>query len=246
MRQYIYSAPYSHAFVTGYLSDRRIFISNRGAAHVFPLFLYEQSEQPGLFNSAQNSSTGVNFNQSFIQKINSFYKTDIEPKIIFSYIYSILYSNTYREKYLEFLKIEFPKIPFPQDYYLFNKIGSLGKELMNLHMGDKSIKSTLITKFRGNGSSVIQKVLYDEKSNQIKINQEQYFENIEPILWNYFIGGYRVLEKWLKEREGRVLSSDDIKYYSKVVTSISKTIEIQKEIDAIYPEIEKNIIHFDF
>jgi hypothetical protein len=101
-----------------------------------------------------------------------------------------------------------------------------------------------IAKFQGKGDNKVERVRYEQ--GRVRINNDQHFEGIPPEVWGYQIGGYQVCDKWLKDRKGRVLSLDDIRHYCKVVTAIGKTIEIQKAIDEIFPEVEKETIDFKF
>ncbi|MBW2115123.1 MAG: hypothetical protein JRH04_09790, partial [Deltaproteobacteria bacterium] len=96
-------------------------------------------------------------------------------------------------------------------------------------------------KFRGKGEGIVEKLRYDKNESLVCFNQSQYFEGISTEVWDYQIGGYQVCHKWLKDRKGRTLSTDDIKQYCRIVTAIQKTIEIQKEIDDIYPQVEIDI-----
>jgi hypothetical protein len=117
-------------------------------------------------------------------------------------------------------------------------MGEFGRELVDLHLLKSKEIDPPTAKFEGKAENKVEKVSYQE--NKVVINKDQYFEGITEEVWEYEIGGYQVCEKWLKDRkrEGRTLSLDDIRHYCKVVTAIRKTIEIQKEIDKIYPEIE--------
>jgi predicted helicase len=164
---------------------------------------------------------------------------------IFCYIYAILYSNIYRTKYAEFLKIDFPRIPFTKDYKLFSQMVEYGKRLVDLHLLKSSELDPPVAKFQGKGDDKVEKLRYDEKERRVYINPNQYFEGIIKDVWQYQIGGYKVCDKWLKDRKGITLSLDGIKHYCKVVTSLSNTIEIQKAIDDIYPEAEKETVEFD-
>jgi hypothetical protein len=121
-------------------------------------------------------------------------------------------------------------------------MGECGKKLVDLHLLKSKEIDPPIAKFEGKGENKIEKVIY--KDSRISINKDQYFEKMTEEVWQYQIGGYQVCDKWLKDRKGQRLSLDDIKQYCKVVTAIKNTIEIQKEIDNLYPEIEKEIIEF--
>jgi hypothetical protein len=117
-----------------------------------------------------------------------------------------------------------------------------GERLVDLHLLKSKEIDPPLAKFKGKGENRVEKVTYEE--SKILINPDQYFDGVTEEIWNYQIGGYQVCDKWLKDRKGRILSLDDIRHYCKVVTAIKKTIEIQKEIDKLYPEIEKETIEF--
>jgi len=165
------------------------------------------------------------------------------PEDILYYIYGVFYSTVYRETYTEFLKIDFPRVPFTANYDLFKAMGKLGKKLADLHMLKSPALDPPIAKYQGSGDNdQIEKILYKEDEQRIYINKEKYFEGVPLDVWNYHIGGYQVLHKYLKDRKGRIM--DDAPRYCRIVTALSKTIEIQKQIDKIYPEIEKKLIDF--
>jgi len=165
------------------------------------------------------------------------------PEDIFYYIYGVFYSNIYRQTYAEFLKIDFPRVPFTTDYDLFKKMGELGKGLADLHLLKSPALDPPIAKYQGGGDNDrIEKIAYKEDEQRIYINKDKYFEGIPPEVWNYHIGGYQVLRKYLKDRKGRIM--DDAPQYCRIVTALSKTIEIQEKIDEIYPDVEKELINF--
>jgi predicted helicase len=170
------------------------------------------------------------------------FKKSPSPEEIFYYIYAVLYSETYRTKYAEFLKIDFPRVPFTKDYKLFKKMSEYGNMLAELHLLKSPELDSPISRFQGTGENRIKKLKYDDKAGVLFINKEQYFEGISQDVWNYQIGGYQVCDKWLKDRKERVLSLDEIQTYCRIVTAIWKTIEIQKVIDNFYKEIENTIL----
>ena len=146
--------------------------------------------------------------------------------------------------YAEFLRIDFPRIPFTKDYKLFEKIGEYGKHLVELHLLESSELDPPVAKFQGTGKYNVDQLKYKQKESRVYINNDQYFEGLEKTVWEYQIGGYQVCHKWLKDRKRRTLTLDEIKHYCRVVTGIKKTIQIQKHIDDIYPQIEKDLIEF--
>ena len=123
-------------------------------------------------------------------------------------------------------------------------MSDLGEKLTELHLFKSKSLSNPISKFQGEGTGIVEKPEYYEKEKKVYINKEQYFEGIEKEVWEYQIGGYQVCNKWLKDRKGKPLSLDDMKHYCKIVTSLQKTIEVQKTIDDIYPGVEKEAIEF--
>ena len=194
--------------------------------------------------SAEYVSKTPNLSPNIMKNLtNSFGKTPT-PEEIFFYIYAILYANIYRTKYAEFLRSDFPRVPFTKKPELFSKMATYGKRLVQLHLLQSADLNPPIAKFRGKGDNNVEKLRYDNKEKSVYFNQSQCFEGISKGVWEYQIGGYQVCNKWLKDRRGRTLSTDDIKHYCRIATAIQKTIEIQKNIDGIYPEVEIGIIEF--
>lgn len=213
--------------------------------YFFPLYLkaYESGSQ--LLNKEMSKAKSFsNFTTNFLHAIKESLSSESTPDEIFYYIYAILHSNIYRTKYIEFLRIDFPKIPFTKNYRLFRKMVEYGKMLVDLHLLESRKLHPTIAKFQGKGDNSVEKLSYDEKQKCLFFNQNQYFEGITKEIWEYQVGGYQVCNKWLKDRKDRILSLSDIKHYCKVITALKKTIEIQKDIDKIYPRIEQKIIEF--
>jgi predicted helicase len=229
------------AFVTENIIDLNLFY--RGGEQLFPLYIYPSSDKNHLFEeSAGQKEKSPNLNSNLIKQLNKTYKINVTPEQIFYYIYSVLFSNIYREKYAEFLKIDFPRIPFTANYDLFIKMNELGKQLLNLHLLSSSELHNPISKFRGQDSGIVEKVKYDEEDMRVYINNDNYFDSVEKVVWEYQIGGYQVCNKWLKDRKGRILSLIETEQYCKIVTAIAKTIEIQQEIDNLYQDVEIEVI----
>lgn len=177
------------------------------------------------------------------EKLDKVYKKKLTPEEILYYIYAVFYSNYYREKYSEFLKIDFPRVPFTSDYIVFSKLAELGSQLVDLHLMKSNLLDNPVSKYQGDSENDrIEKVIFNENEQRVYINEDKYFDNVSTELWSYQIGGYQVLQKYLKDRKGRVM--DNSRYYCRVITALSKTIELQKEIDEIYQEVEKALIEF--
>jgi len=239
----ISSNNWSHALISENLVDDSL-ISNKTKEreYIYPLYLYPDEEKKSLFNYTQTEKV-PNITPLIFKKLSECYNKKPTPEEILYYIYSIFYSNIYRKTYAEFLKIDFPRVPFTSDYDLFIEMGKFGKELANLHLLKSSELDSPIAKYQGSGDNDrIEKVIYKEDEQRIYINKEKYFEGVTPEVWNYHIGGYQVLHKYLKDRKGRMM--EDAPCYCRIVTALYKTIEIQKQIDKIYPEIEKNLVRF--
>jgi predicted helicase len=242
MRQYSGNVPYSHFLVTEQMVDNRTFFSSKGIIQQAPLYLYPDVNKKDLFNQHQTEKE-PNIPQDLFDKLSSHYGQKPTPEDIFYYIYGVFYSNIYRKTYAEFLKIDFPRVPFTAVYDLFKKLGELGKELTDLHLLKSQVLSPPVAKYQGSSDNDrVEKITYKEDEQRIYINKDKYFEGIAPDVWNYHIGGYQVLNKYLKGRKGRKM--DDAPRYCRIVTALSKTIDIQEKIDEIYPEAEKELVDF--
>ncbi|MBA7471919.1 hypothetical protein ES707_07231 [subsurface metagenome] len=228
---------FDEVFITNYLTDKHL-IGHQ--TFVFPLFIYLGSSGNNLFDKGPIQQS--NFNPKFWQKITLSFIETISPWSIFYYIYAILYSNTYRKKYNEFLKVDFPRIPFTKDAKLFFTITEIGEELANLHLLKSEKLEKIGVTFPVVGDNRIRMREYNEKGGRLYINEKQYFGAIKKEVWNYYIGGYQVLDKWLKDRIDKVLSNEDVNHFLKVINALNWTIYFQKEIDKIYPNIERNLI----
>ncbi len=232
-----------HALVSENFADDSL-ISNKTKerTYVYPLYIYPDTEKKDIFKK-RGTEKRPNIPQDFIEKLKSVYRKKISPEDIFYYIYGIFYSNIYRKTYAEFLKTDFPRVPFTSDYSIFRKIGKMGKELADLHLLKSPALHTPLAKYQGSGDNErIEKITYNEKEQRVYINKDRYFEGITPEIWNYNIGGYQVLSKYLKDRKGRIM--DDAPHYCRIVTALYKTLELQEKIDKIYPEAEKETADF--
>jgi len=244
---------FNHSFITENIIESRITLSNKGIAFLFPLYLYKDKIQEKshfstfmLFEPEADyggKDRIPNIDKNVYEKLNNTYKEKLPPEGILYYIYAVFYSNIYREKYAEFLKIDFPRVPFTSDYKVFSKMAALGKQLTDLHLMKSDLLNQPITKYQGRSDNDrIEKITYAEKEQRIYINKEKYFDNVSPELWRYQIGGYQALHKYLKDRKGRHM--DDPRHYCRIVTAVDKTIALQKQIDVIYNSIEKELISF--
>ena len=237
---------WQHILITEGITDD-CYVSNRTKerGYLFPLYIYDDSERNVLFSQKKlPKKRQPNIKTEFIAVLSEFFNETPSPDEIFYYIYSVLYSNIYRIKYAEFLKIDFPRIPFTKNYSLFIKMAKYGQELAEMHLLKSKKLDPPVAKFQGKGDNKVEKMRYNAKERRLYFNQSQYFEGITEEIWQYQIGGYQICSKWLKDRKGRILSLRDIKHFCRVSTALKRTIEIQKEIDQLYTKIEQRVIEF--
>ncbi|HPO63055.1 MAG TPA: N-6 DNA methylase [Candidatus Kapabacteria bacterium] len=225
----------------GFISDIAIDGSLGGRhsgseTYIAPLYIYNSngnSDQNGndyLFKDQQKKD---NFSKEFHKFLKENKLSDFTPEQILGYIYAILFSPTYREKYFEFLKIDFPKILFTKDKVLFEKLSELGTELIENHLLKRDYPKNEMPVFAVAGNNEVKQISYNEELQRLYINKTQYFENFLKSVWEYEIGGYLVFDKYLKARKEMELSYNEINHIKKVAASISKTIELQQNIDDI-------------
>ena len=235
---------YAHFLVTDNIIEHGG-LSSKTTCYLAPLYLYPDPKQKDLFSHIEESKERKpNISEKVFSALKEAFNAEITPEDIFYYIYAVLYSNMYRTEYAEFLKTDFPRVPFTKDKRLFQKLGDYGKLLAGLHLMQSPELDSPVAKFQGVGDKRVEKIKYDKRRSRVYSNQHQYFEGILENIWQYRIGGYQVLSKWLKDRKGKILSVDDVKHYCRIATAVEKTIGIQKNIDKIYREAEKKIIGF--
>lgn len=244
---------FSSVFLTKNLADARL--SDRFLTSVFPLYLYpETNSQQNLLEASERTP---NLNPEIIKEIakglgltflpeketegnvcfaNSGevrpeFRMTFAPIDVLDYIYAVLHSPSYREKYKEFLKIDFPRVPYPKDENTFWHLVELGGELRQIHLLESPIVEKYITQYPEDGDNIVAKPSY--KNANVYINEIQYFANVPQVAWEFYIGGYQPAQKWLKDRKGRELSYEDILHYQKMIVALSETDRIMKEIDKI-------------
>ena len=219
----------------------------RGGNVNFPLYIYPGIPKEDLLSThGFNRDRKPNFSSRLLDALEKSHNKEPVPEGIYNYIYAVLYSNVYRERYAEFLRIDFPRIPFTKEYELFQKLAALGEQLVDLHLLRSSELDPPIARFQGEGDNRVQTgkngLRYDAERQRVYINEAQFFEGVPPQVWEYMIGGYQVCHKWLKDRKDRCLTLDEIKTYCRIVTALSKTAAIQVEIDKLYPQVEKTLL----
>ena len=235
---------FCHVFSTTFGAEKKCCSHDR-ASYIFPLYLYP-TNTPTLFDSTPTNAPGgrkPNLSPEFITEFSQ--KLDLEfiidgkgdksktfgPEDIFNYIYAVFHSPNYRQRYAEFLKIDFPRVPLTSNAALFWELVIKGDKLVKYHLMKET--GTEISTYPIPGSDIVEQVKYNENHQQIWINAEQYFDQVRQPIWNFYIGGYQVCQKWLKDRKGRQLNFDDISHYQNIISIISETIKIMEDIDII-------------
>lgn len=217
--------------------DANVF--RRGGINVSPLYLYPNGSTLG-FDSSRRPNLSAAFLKALGEKLNLPLEGEfglpqgITPEMIFHYAYAIFHTPSYRARYAAFLKTDFPRLPLTGDLERFRALADLGKQLVALHLLDAPNAPVLNQtrhKFEGAGTRKVEKVEYSESARQVKINADQWFENVPRAVWEFRVGGYQVAEKWLKDRKRRALSFDEISHYVRVLIALAETIRVMAEID---------------
>jgi len=226
-------------FISNSITDKSL-TSSLDNSNVFPLYLYPNTN--GQQTIGQTIERTPNLNVEIVKQIaeklgltftneTETTKDTFAPIDILDYTYAVLHSRTYREKYKEFLKIDFPRVPYPKDTTTFWQLVKLGGEIRQIHLLESPIVEKFITQYPEDGDNVVSKPKYQD--GKVYINDTQYFDNVPQIAWEYYIGGYQPAQKWLKDRKGRKLEFDDILHYQKIIVALSETDRLMKEIDKI-------------
>lgn len=235
-----------------------------GAGLTFPLYLYpETNDQQNIDQSADASTSSTlgrtpNLNPEIVKQIaekldltfinekdastssasgSAIEPVGMAPIDILDYIYAVLHSPTYREKYKEFLKIDFPRVPYPKDVETFWQLVKLGGEIRQIHLLESPAVEKYITQYPMDGNNAVDKIRFvtatPDITGKVYINDTQYFANVPEVAWNFYIGGYQPAQKWLKDRKGSKLEFDDIQHYQKIIVALTETDRLMKEINKI-------------
>ncbi len=235
---------YQHTIVSRTISEVILLSPNTSNnAFVFPLYLYPAEGEMQFDGGKRRPNLNPEFIKTVSEKVGLKLiedgKGDLEqtfgPEDIFNYAYAIFHSPTYRTRYAEFLKIDFPRLPLTSDKELFKTLAEKGAELVSLHLMESLSLNSFITRYPVRGSNMVEKVAHDEASGRVYINKQQYFEGVPPEVWDFHIGGYQVAQKWLKDRKSRTLTYDDLTHYQKIVVALKETIRLMGEIDDLIP-----------
>lgn len=234
---------FEHIFCVDRVMDHHG-VSLKEANYLFPLYLYPTNEN--LFDAAEEERR-PNLSPEFVRDVSE--RLGLEfvadgrgdlartfgPEDVFHYAYAVFHAPSYRERYAEFLKRDFPRLPLTSDRDLFAALAGKGEELVGLHLMRSSALDDFITRFPEPGDNVVEKVRYEAANERVRINAEQYFEGVTEEAWEFRVGGYQVLDKWLKDRKGRALTSADLRHYQRIVVALTETQRIMREIDETIP-----------
>ena len=248
--------------VTKNIIDNRCQFSYKGIPSIFPLYLYPETNGQQIIGQPTERTPNLNPEtvQQIVEKLGLTFTNEKEttkdtfaPIDILDYIYAVLHSPTYREKYKEFLKIDFPRVPYPNEKDTFWHLVKLGSEIRQIHLLESPIVKKFITQYPIDGDNVVSKVRFEENyeiidgdkithidpvypMGRVYINEHQFFQQVPKIAWEFYIGGYQPAQKWLKDRKERKLDYEDILHYQKIIVALSETDRLMKEIEKI--EIE--------
>ena len=250
------SETWQHVLATNGLTDD-CYVSNktRERGYLFPLYLYPGKVKDygpagawPMGKDGRRPNLTPDFVETFAARLGLEFipegQGDLEktfgPEDVFHYAYAVFHSPTYRSRYAEFLKIDFPRLPLTSDKKLFARLCEFGAELAGLHLLEQV--PTPQATYPQPGSNVVQrtgKKAYKPPTSQapgrVYVNNAQYFENVPPEVWQFHVGGYQVCEKWLKDRKGRTLSYDDIEHYLRMTEAVRQTLRLMEEIDQATP-----------
>ncbi len=259
-RQFKSGEDYQHSFISNLIIESS-YVSNKTSeiTSVFPLYLYPETN--GQTSIEEPSERVPNLNRETVDKIakdlglqftNEKENTEntFAPIDILDYIYAVLHSPAYREKYKEFLKIDFPRIPYPMDRRKFHDLVVLGRQIRELHLLESPMVNNLITSYPISGANQVTKPYFEEnyqiidgdtiafinpvyEMGRVYINETQFFQEVPEVAWNFYIGGYQPAQKWLKDRKGRELDFDDVLHYQKMIVALTETDRLMKEVDMI-------------
>ena len=185
---------------------------------MFPLYVYDK-----------DGKRMVNFNREIVRQISE----DANPQTIFDYVYAVLHSNRYRQRYRELLKLGFPRIPYPQSQETLESIAAIGTRLRELHLLESvpAGLDALGISYQGQGNDVVDD--YEWRDNIVWINKDNGFQGIAEDVWSFYIGGYQPMQKWLQYRKKRRLASDEVIHYERMAYAIRESINLIKKLDEL-------------
>lgn len=236
--------PFDHAFVCDGLMTHHG-VSNKEINYQFPLYLYPNAPDE-VYEPLDNPDRTTNINGRLLSELSTQYSKTIQPEQVFNYTYAILYAPSYRLTYSQFMESDFPKIPFPEDSETFDILVGLGEQLTELHLLKHPCLQSPGVRFEGDGDNRVSERTgkyyrhYDEETERFYLNSDQYFAPVPEDVWKYEIGNRPIVETWIQARIREELSLDDIMRFCKIVRAVQETLQIQEEIDKLFPTVESN------
>jgi predicted helicase len=248
---------FQHILVSKYLTEVcTVSLQTKETGYAFPLYVYHVNNgQQSIEDEAERTP---NLDKKIVKAIEAKLgltftnekestKGTFAPIDILDYIYAVLHSPIYRDKYKEFFKIDFPRVPYPKDTTTFWQLVKLGGEIRQIHLLEAPQTENYITTYPADGDNIVTRKMSknnigfeltneEKQTGKVWINDEQYFDGVPHVAWNFYIGGYQPAQKWLKDRRERELSFDDILHYQKIIVALSETDRLMKEVDTV--EIE--------
>ena len=209
------------------LADKTL-LSSKDDINIFPLYTTGEAGRSFF----EDEGLVPNLDTKVVKSIEDALGEDVVPQEVFDYIYAVLHCPKYRETYKEFLKIDFPRIPYPTDKDQYHRLVSLGAELRQLHLMEWAQNWERRISFPVPGENIVETTRYHD--GRVFINDTQFFGGVSELAWNFFIGGYQPAQKWLKDRRGRKLEYQDILHYGRIIYALEETDRIMKEIDRVF------------
>jgi hypothetical protein len=225
------TSKFTHALISRRPGEKKCCSHDR-STQMFPLWL----------NSELSIEDASNLDEGFLSRFLNDKSRQKGAEEALCYIYAILFSSRYQNKYGDFLKDSFPRIPANCSINLREALIKFGSDLLDLHLFESSTLNKYITKIIGRGDLRVEKATHSDKTVWIDKENKIGFQGISEGIWNFDIGGYQVCHKWLKDRGpkkgqlGRILTKEDIAHYQKIIVAISETIRIMAEIDEVIEE----------
>lgn len=234
------SRGYRHVFISTTLANVNALDTAGlfGSGPFFPLYLYPAADELDA-SAGRRPNLSPEFLKALAEKLKLLQAgphglpQGVTPEDIFHYAYAVFHSPTYRTRYAEFLKIDFPRLPLTDNRDLFFRLAALGREVAALHLMESPKLNDLITEYPVKGTDVVEKVQYNDQDGRVWINHTQYFGGVPTEVWCFHIGGYQVCEKWLKDRKGRKLTYEDTRHYQQIIVALHETIPLMTEIDTV-------------
>ncbi|MGK7923608.1 MAG: type ISP restriction/modification enzyme, partial [Trichodesmium sp.] len=229
---------YNHVFVSNEVVDYHALETANANLYLLPLYIYPDTEsgQTNLFVEKT-----ANLSPKFLTTIQEKLGYIPTPENIFYYAYAIFHSPAYRQRYAEFLKIDFPRLPLTSNNQLFQQLTTKGEALVNLHLLKNlplfQQEEKITIDYQGDGKNLVKEIRYDPTNEKIWINKDCYFTGVSQKVWEFKIGSYQVLDKWLKDRKkaNRELSDEEINHYQKIIVALKETRKLMTQIDKIMP-----------